>query len=92
MLPLAGLTKRQGRQILASLAVPTVFTTKAPTADLLDGKPGQADETELGLSYDQIDDYLEGKTVDDSTAAHIEARYDATWHKRALPVALTTAS
>lgn len=92
VLPLAGLSKRQGRQILASLAVPVVFTTKAPTADLLDSKPGQADETELGLSYDKIDDYLEGKTVDDSTAARIEARYDATWHKRALPVALTTAS
>ena len=32
-----------------------------PTADLLDEKPGQADETELGITYDQLDDYLEGK-------------------------------
>ena len=34
-----------------------------PTADLLDEKPGQADETELGITYDQLDDYLEGKAV-----------------------------
>ncbi len=34
-----------------------------PTADLLDEKPGQADETELGITYDQLDDYLEGKSV-----------------------------
>lgn len=92
VLPLSGLTKRQGRQILQALGVPTIFTTKAPTADLLDSKPGQADEAELGLTYDQIDDYLEGKEVDPDTAARIEAQYDATWHKRALPVALTTAS
>ena len=26
-------------------------------------KTGQADETELGITYDQLDDYLEGKAV-----------------------------
>lgn len=92
ILPLAGLTKRQGRSILESLAVPEVFTTKQPTADLLDAAPGQTDENELGISYDALDDYLEGKTIDHDSAAKIEARYIATQHKRNTPVAYRAVS
>lgn len=91
IVPLAGLTKRQGRAMLEALGVPEVFITKAPTADLLDNNPGQADESELGLSYQTIDDYLEGKLVPNTVAAKIEARYDATQHKRDLPVAYRAA-
>lgn len=90
VLPLAGLTKRQGRQILSGLNVPTVFMTKVPTADLLDASPGQPDEAELGVAYDQIDDYLEGKPVAPAVAARIEHLYDNSWHKRHLPVTLHT--
>lgn len=89
VVPLAGLTKRQGRAMLKTLNVPEVFLTKKPTADLLDTRPGQTDESELGLSYAMLDDYLEGKIVADDVAAAIEARYDATWHKRVLPIAYT---
>ena len=87
ILPLAGLTKRQGKEILKALQVPEVFTTKLPTADLLDNRPGQADETELGITYDILDDYLEGKDIDPATAEVIEKRYSTTQHKRDLPVA-----
>ena len=87
VLPLAGLTKGQGKQMLQALQVPEVFTTKAPTADLLDGTPGQADETELGIPYDMLDDYLEGKEIEPATAEAIERRYAATQHKREMPVA-----
>ena len=86
VLPLTGLTKRQGRAMLQALDVPDIFITKQPTADLLDARPGQADESELGISYAVLDDYLEGKTVPKDTATTIEARYVATAHKRALPV------
>lgn len=89
ILPLSGLTKRQGKAILQALDAPEIFYTKAPTADLLDANPGQADEAELGMSYDMIDDYLEGREVSEAIAARIEARYDATQHKRELPVAYT---
>ena len=89
ILPLAGLTKRQGRALLEALDVPKVFTTKAPTADLLDTAPGQADETELGMSYDTLDDYLEGHAVPQADAAKIEARYQLTMHKRVLPITPT---
>lgn len=84
--PLTGLTKRQGRQLLKHLGAPERLYTKAPTADLLDANPGREDEDELGLSYTQIDDYLEGLDVDASVAAAIEARFLQTRHKRALPV------
>ncbi|NCU37728.1 ammonia-dependent NAD(+) synthetase [Candidatus Saccharibacteria bacterium] len=87
VLPLSGLTKRQGRQILEYLNVPHIFTQKAPTADLLDNTPSQPDETELGLSYNVIDDYLEGKQIDPSQAKLLEAKYAATIHKRTMPVA-----
>lgn len=86
ILPLSGLSKRQGRSLLEHLGAPSRLYLKAPTADLLDGTPGQTDETELGLTYAQIDDYLEGHDVPADVAEAIEARYVATMHKRALPV------
>lgn len=84
--PLEGLTKRQGRSMLETLGVPAIFTTKRPTADLLDASPAQPDESELGLAYDTIDDYLEGKAVPAEVSQKIEARYVATQHKRNIPV------
>jgi NAD+ synthase len=88
VLPLTGLTKRQGRALLEHLGAPERLYLKAPTADLLDDIPGQTDEANLGLSYTQIDDYLEGKEVDESVAVAIETRYIATRHKRAVPVSM----
>lgn len=86
LLPLAGLTKRQGKALLRELGAPDRLWMKVPTADLLDGQPGRSDEDELGLTYEQIDDYLEGKPVDAAAAARIESKYLASEHKRHLPV------
>jgi NAD+ synthase len=85
LLPLSGLTKRQGKALLKELGADERLYLKVPTADLLDHKPGQADETELGISYDILDDYLEGKPVPPDAAEKIEKRYLATKHKRNLP-------
>lgn len=87
VLPLAGLNKRQGRKLLTRLDVPRIFVDKPPTAGLLDATPGQADETELGLSYAVIDDYLEGKAIPEDQAAQIERRFALTAHKRMMPAA-----
>ena len=87
IIPLYGLNKRQGRAMLNALHVPERLLHKVPTADLLDDHPAQPDEVELGLTYDKIDDYLEGKEVDPKIAEKIEERYDKTQHKRNLPVA-----
>jgi NAD+ synthase len=88
VLPLTGLTKRQGRSLLQHLDAPERLYLKAPTADLLDDTPGQTDEANLGLSYTQIDDYLEGLEVEASVAEAIEQRYTSTRHKRAVPVSM----
>lgn len=86
ILPLTGLNKRQGRSLLEHLGAPERLYQKAPTADLLDDTPGQTDEANLGLSYADIDDYLEGKEVAESVAVAIETRYINTRHKRTVPV------
>ena len=86
VLPLSGLSKRQGRELLIELEAEERIYLKTPTADLLDHIPGQADETNLGISYVDIDDFLEGRDVDADIAARIEQRFLATRHKRALPV------
>ncbi|WP_427134366.1 ammonia-dependent NAD(+) synthetase [Pseudarthrobacter sp. S9] len=88
ILPLFGLNKRQNRALLAELGAPARVWDKVPTADLLDGSPGRTDEDELGLSYDQIDDYLEGRDVAEGVAALIEEKYLRTRHKRTVPVTL----
>jgi NAD+ synthase len=88
LLPLTGLTKRQGRALLMELGAPEHLYLKAPTADLLDNNPGQTDEANLGLQYEHIDDYLEGKPVTDDVAEAIERRYRSTEHKRRVPASL----
>ncbi|MET4782728.1 ammonia-dependent NAD(+) synthetase [Glaciihabitans sp. UYNi722] len=85
IVPLTGLSKRQGRALLEALDAPERLYLKAPTADLLDDTPGQTDEANLGLSYSDIDDFLEGKDVATEVAEAIEARYLSTEHKRRVP-------
>lgn len=86
ILPLAGLNKRQGRSLLLELNAPDRLAYKEPTADLLDGTPGRPDEDELGITYVDIDTYLEGGTIAPQVAQRIEAKYLGSQHKRHLPV------
>lgn len=84
--PLSGLDKRQGRALLEQLGAPARLYEKTPTADLEDDRPALPDEVALGVSYRQIDDYLEGGVIDDDAAEKIEAWFMKTRHKRHLPV------
>lgn len=88
VLPLFGLNKRQNRLLSKTLGAEERLWAKAPTADLLDDTPGQTDETELGVSYDDIDDYLEGREVEDAVAELIEHRWRTTRHKRTTPATI----
>lgn len=88
VLPLSGLSKRQGKALLLHLDAPARLYEKAPTADLLDDNPGQTDEANLGLTYEALDDFLEGHEVDPAVAEAIEARYLATEHKRQVPLSM----
>ncbi|MEV0370943.1 ammonia-dependent NAD(+) synthetase [Streptomyces sp. NPDC050636] len=87
VVPLTGLTKRRVRAVSAALGAPEELVRKVPTADLETLDPGKPDEDALGVSYDQIDDFLEGKPVADVAFQSIVRRYRFTDHKRALPIA-----
>lgn len=80
--PLFGLSKRQVRQLAKALGAPELLVSKTPTADLECLEPQKADEQALGVSYDDIDDYLEGREVSSEVADKITAIYLKTQHKR----------
>ncbi len=84
--PLTGLTKRQGAALLRELGAPESTWKKVPTADLEDERPALPDEEALGVTYDDIDDYLEGKEVDEEVSDKLERMYLDSRHKRAVPV------
>ncbi|WP_445619631.1 ammonia-dependent NAD(+) synthetase [Kushneria sp. Sum13] len=83
--PLAGLNKRRVRAMLSVLDGPEALVNKVPTADLETLSPGRTDEDALGVTYDQIDDFLEGREIDGEAAQRIISTYDRTAHKRELP-------
>lgn len=86
VMPLAGLTKRQGAAMLRHLGAPESTWLKIPTADLEDDRPGLPDEEALGVTYQQIDDYLEGRDgVPPEATARIEHLHRVSRHKRAVP-------
>ncbi|TSB21300.1 ammonia-dependent NAD(+) synthetase [Streptomyces benahoarensis] len=87
VVPLTGLTKRRVRAVAAALGAPDELVVKVPTADLETLDPGKPDEDALGVTYDQIDDFLEGRPVDDAVRDAIVRRYHVTAHKRELPLA-----
>jgi NAD+ synthase len=80
--PLFGLNKRQVRQVAAFLGAPEHIINKAPTADLETLNPQKTDEQALGLSYDQIDDFLEGKAVPEHVSKKLVDIFVKTQHKR----------
>ncbi|MEK8072093.1 ammonia-dependent NAD(+) synthetase [Rhodococcoides navarretei] len=84
--PLTGLSKRQGAALLRELGAPESTWRKVPTADLEDDRPALPDEEALGVTYEQIDDYLEGRDVTDEIADKLEKMFLATRHKRTVPV------
>ncbi|MEH6568557.1 MAG: ammonia-dependent NAD(+) synthetase [Halioglobus sp.] len=80
--PLFGLNKRQVRQVADYLGAPPGIVHKAPTADLESLSPQKSDEQALGMSYDQIDDFLEGKPVDPAVSKRLVEIFEKTQHKR----------
>ena len=80
--PLFGLNKRQVRSLAAYLGASELVHQKVPTADLEEDRPQLEDEIALGVTYNQIDDFLEGKDIDAQAEAKIISTYTKTTHKR----------
>ncbi len=83
ILPLGALLKREVRTLASMMGIPRVVIEKAPSAGLW---AGQTDEMEMGLSYEELDDYLseaqEKELVNPNTAARIAEMMTQSAHKR----------
>ncbi|MHA6252132.1 NAD(+) synthase [Oceanobacillus sp. CAU 1775] len=77
--PLVEFTKTEVREMARVLQVPPNVVEKVPSADLWEE---QSDEMEMGVSYDVIDAYLEGKQIDEADKELIESMHRRTSHKR----------
>ncbi|WP_374965116.1 ammonia-dependent NAD(+) synthetase [Lysinibacillus sp. RS5] len=88
LMPIFRLNKRQGKQILTALNCPEHLYLKVPTADLEENRPSLPDEAALGLTYDQIDDYLEGKEIPEEARKTLEGHYLRSQHKRHMPITI----
>ncbi len=83
--PLTGLNKRRVRALARAFGAPDSLVMKTPTADLESLTPLKPDEASFGVTYEQIDDFLEGKDVDPAACDVIMRTYAQSQHKRALP-------
>jgi NAD+ synthase len=86
ILPLAGLTKRRVRAIATAMGAPRNLVFKVPTADLETDAPLRPDEEVYGVSYEEIDDFLEGRAISGEAQQRILTFYRGSEHKRRLPV------
>lgn len=88
--PLHGLNKRRVRALARHLGAPDHLVNKVPTADLESMTPMRADEDAFGVSYADIDDFLEGKPISADACTIILKHWRVSAHKRALPVVPTS--
>ncbi|MFJ7738511.1 ammonia-dependent NAD(+) synthetase [Lysinibacillus sp. NPDC097287] len=88
LMPIYRLNKRQGKQLLKELDCPPHLYLKVPTADLEEERPSLPDEEALGVTYDHIDDYLEGKGIPEQARKTLENFYLRSQHKRHLPITI----
>jgi len=81
--PIADLTVTEVYDFLHFLGAPDFIFGKAPSAGLIDG---QTDESDMGVTYRSIDDFLLTGTVCEHDRAIIERFHLSSGHKRSMPV------
>lgn len=77
--PIADLTVTEIYEFLRYLEAPKAVINKTPSAALFDG---QTDETEMGISYAELDYFLFGKDIAKDKKAIIEKLHKSSEHKR----------
>ncbi len=86
--PLGALYKHEVRELARVLGVPEALISRPPTAGLW---PGQTDEAELGITYDQLDAILAAweagcePEAPEALVAHVKRLVACSAHKRAMP-------
>ena len=77
--PIADLTVTEIYEFLRYLHAPEFIIKKAPSAALFDG---QTDESEMGVTYAELDAHISGKHIAEDKAAIIERLHKISEHKR----------
>ena len=80
-MPLVQLRKEQVFELGRLLTVPQSVLDKAPSAGLWQG---QTDESEMGVSYAEIDAFLRGESVSPQAQKQIDFWHNRSHHKRML--------
>ena len=65
------------------LEIPEVIINKPPSAGLW---KDQTDEQEMGLTYQELDEYLESNSGSEVTITRIKEMISRSEHKRSLPI------
>ena len=81
--PIADLTVAEIYEFLRFLKVPDFIIDKAPSAGLFDG---QMDESDMGVTYRSIDEFLLTGRVDEHDGTIIERFHKSSEHKRKRPI------
>ncbi len=79
LVPIINLNKREVWEASKLLGVNDKIIKRIPTAGLANG---QTDESELKVTYSELDDYLDGKEIKDSSKERIEYLHKISEHKR----------
>ena len=79
LLPIVHLTKSEVREAAKLYGLSDVLADRVPSAGLFEG---QTDETEMGISYKDLDDFLLGKKVEKSVEERILHLHKISEHKR----------
>ena len=79
LLPIANLLKREVVEACLLLGIPEDLAKRVPSAGLYQG---QTDEKEMGITYQDLDDYLLGKEISQEAKERIERLHRISAHKR----------
>ena len=82
VLPIVYLTKKEVREAAKLYGLSSLLANRIPSAGLFEG---QTDETEMGVKYEDLDNYLLGGKVEKSVEERIEYLHKISEHKR-LPI------
>lgn len=81
-MPLTSFVKQEVRELAYALGIPEVVITKAPTAGLWEN---QTDEQEMGMSYEELDNYILTGCGSEQIKEKVERMYRNSAHKR-MPI------
>ena len=80
--PIANLLKREVRALGTAVGLPSSIVNRVPSAGLWHG---QTDEGEMGLSYDELDTYLDTGEARAAVRERVDRMHLQSEHKRRVP-------